>query len=336
MAETTLPRIAITMGDPCGIGPEVIAKMMATGEPCRVCRPIVIGNTWAMEQAVKLVKAELRVREVTSTEQAGCDPRAIDVMDMHNLEPSAITVGKVSAAAGKACMEWVTKAARLCLDGQVDAMCTAPVNKEAAALGGVKAVGHTELLAEICHTPIVVTMLMTGKLRCAHLSTHKSVLNAVKFIKKENILPRLEIIARDFAKWGKPDARIAAAAINPHGSDNGLLGDEELKEIGPAVQEARAKGINVVGPVPADSVFVQAMNGQYDVVLAMFHDQGHIPIKVHNMEKSVSVNLGLPLIRTSVDHGTAFDIAGKGIANPVSMLEALKASAALAAGKGLQ
>jgi 4-hydroxythreonine-4-phosphate dehydrogenase len=354
------PLIAITMGDPCGIGPEVVAKALtgrspspeerflsavfkrpvrvkglATSEVYELCRPLVIGSAWAMEQAVRLVGATARVQGVESPEEAGLSPDFIDVLDPHNLGPEEVTPGRISPAAGRASMEWVSLAAELAMAGRVRAIATAPINKEAAAQGGYKELGHTELLQRLTGAPQVATMLMAGPLRVVHLTTHRSLRQACDYVKKATILARLELIRDCFRKWGMGDPRIAVAALNPHASDGGLLGREEQEEIEPAVQEARRRGIKAWGPVPADIVFHQAIQGQYDVVLAMYHDQGHIPIKVYRFEDSVSVNLGLPFIRTSVDHGTAFDIAGKGVASPVSMREAIKVAAALATGKGL-
>ncbi len=330
------PVIAITMGDPCGIGPEVIAKALASGQVYPICRPVVVGSARVMEEALKLVRAPLGVREVSSVKGVGQSSEVVEVLDPHNLDLGAVTVGRVSPGAGKAAMEWVTQAARLALEGQVKAMATAPVNKEAASLAGYKAIGHMELLQEISGAKQVATMLMSGRLRVVHLTTHRSLRRACDYVTYDNVLAKIELTHRSFQEWGMPRPRIGVAALNPHGSDGGLLGDEEEKQIAPAVTEARRRGIDATGPVPADIVFVQAINGKYDVTLAMYHDQGHIPVKVYGFERSVSVNLGLPLIRTSVDHGTAFDIAGKGVADATSMLEAIKVAVALASGKGLQ
>lgn len=329
------PVIAITMGDVCGIGPEVIARALASDELAGICRPLVIGSTQALRDAVALVRAPLDIREVAAPEEAVPLGGVASVMDPHNLDMSQVTVGQVSAAAGKAAMDWVALAARLAMDARVNAIATAPLNKEAASLGGYRDIGHTELLQRIAGSSQVATMLMTDNLRVVHLTTHRSLRRACDYVKKSYILARLQLINQSLEDWSMPKARIGVAALNPHGSDGGLLGDEEENEIRPAVEAAQEMGINAIGPVPADIIFVQAINGSYDVVLAMYHDQGHIPIKVHCLERSVSVNLGLPFIRTSVDHGTAFDIAGAGIANPTSMIQAIKAAVSLASGQGL-
>ena len=329
------PIIALTMGDPCGIGPEIIAKTLASSEVHSICRPVVIGNAWSMEQAVKLVGAPLSVREVESPVEAGLSPETLDVLDLHNLTPSEITVGRISPACGRAAMEWVTRAGELALEGQVAALATAPVNKEAASLAGYKAIGHMELLQELCDAPDVATMLTVGPLRIVHLTTHKSLRQACDFVTKDGILAKLELTHNSFTAWGFGAPRIGVAALNPHGSDGGLLGHEEAEEIAPAVEEARARGINASGPVSADVVFHQAVQGRYDAVLALYHDQGHIAAKVYSFDEGITATLGLPFVRTSVDHGTAFDIAGQGIAQHKAMSECVKAAVSLSTGKGL-
>ncbi len=329
------PAIAITMGDPCGIGPEVVVKALADPRVYDSCRPMVIGNTYAMNQAVKATGLPLAIRETDDPTCAGEDPATVDVVDIHNLNPEDITVGQLSVPCGKAAMEWVTKAGELALAGIVDGIATAPLNKEAAAMAGYESIGHTELLQELSGARIVPTMLMAKNLRVVHLTTHRSLRVACDYVKKDRILDFLQLTHDSFVKWGFPNPRIAAAGLNPHNSDGGLLGNEEADEIAPAVAAARERGIDAVGPIPADSVFHQAISGRYDVVLAMFHDQGHIPVKVYGFEESVTANLGLPFVRTSVDHGTAFDIAGQGIAQHVSMLESIRLAVELARGNGL-
>ena len=329
------PAIAITMGDPCGIGPEVVVKALADPRVYDSCRPMVIGNTYAMNQAVSATGLSLSIRETDDPTSAGEDPSIVDVVDIHNLNPEDITVGQLSVPCGKAAMEWVTKAGELALAGIVDGIATAPLNKEAAAMAGYESIGHTELLQELSGARIVPTMLMAKNLRVVHLTTHRSLRVACDYVKKDRILDFLQLTHDSFVKWGFSSPRIAAAGLNPHNSDGGLLGNEEADEIAPAVQAARERGIDAVGPIPADSVFHQAISGRYDAVLAMFHDQGHIPVKVYGFEESITANLGLPFVRTSVDHGTAFDIAGQGIAQHVSMLESIRLAVELARGNGL-
>ncbi|MDA0264243.1 MAG: 4-hydroxythreonine-4-phosphate dehydrogenase PdxA [Chloroflexi bacterium] len=329
------PAIAITMGDPCGIGPEVVVKAMADPKVYATCRPLVVGNVYAMQQAVSLTGVPLKIQEASDPAAAGQDPGVIDVVDIHNLNPEDITVGQINPTCGKAAMEWVTKAGELALAGVVDALATAPLNKEAASLAGYKSIGHMELLQELSKTKTVATMLMAKNLRVVHLSTHRSLRLACDLVKKDRILEYVKLTHESFVKFGFPSPKIGVAALNPHGSDGGLLGDEEAQEIAPAVEAARSQGINAIGPVPADIIFHQAIQDQYDVVVCMYHDQGHIPVKVYGFEESITANLGLPFVRTSVDHGTAFDIAGKGVASHESMEECIRLAVALAQGNGL-
>ena len=335
MVEDRKPVIAITMGDPCGIGPEVVVKALASGEVHPICRPVVIGSIWSIEQAVGLTGASLQVREVESPVEAGLSLGTVDVLDIHNLDTRDVTVGQISPACGKAAMEWVTRAGELAMEGRVDALATAPVNKEAASLAGYTAIGHMELLQELTGAPDVATVLMAGPLRVVHLTTHRSLRVACDYVTKDRILGKLQLTHDTFITWGIPNPRIGVAALNPHGSDGGLLGQEEAAEISPAVEAARQRGIDAYGPVPADIVFHHAIQGRYDAVLAMYHDQGHIPVKVYAFEESITANLGLPFVRTSVDHGTAFDIAGKGVAHYQGMLEAIRTAVALSLGKGI-
>ena len=335
MEDARKPAVAITMGDPCGIGPEVVVKALADPWVYASCRPLVVGNTYALQRAVDLIGSPLRVNRLDDPSTGGQDPNAVDVVDIGNLNPEAITVGQINPTCGKAAMEWVTKAGELAQAGTVDALATAPLNKEAASLAGYKAIGHMELLQELTGSKTVATMLMAKSLRVVHLTTHRSLRVACDYVKQDRILEFLQITHDSFVRWGFDRPRIAAAALNPHGSDGGLLGNEEAEEIAPAVAAAQERGINASGPIPADIVFHHAIEGRYDVVLAMFHDQGHIPVKVHGFEESITANLGLPFVRTSVDHGTAFDIAGQGIASHTSMLEAIRLAVALAKGNGL-
>ena len=335
MVKRDSPVIAITMGDPCGIGPEVIVKVLAEPAVHALCRPIVVGSLPALEAALSLTDIPLTHRLIETPAEAVDDPSLVNIIDPQNLDPGKIIVGQISPPCGRAAMEWVTAAAHLALEGSVNALATAPVNKEAASLAGYKAIGHMELLQEITGVTRVATMLISGSLRVVHLTTHRSLRVACDYVTHKRVLGMLELTHASFRQWGFPTPRIAAAALNPHASDGGLLGDEEATAISPAVRDAQQQGILAQGPVPADIVFHQAIQGNYDVVLAMYHDQGHIPIKVHGFERSVSVNLGLPFVRASVDHGTAFDIAGKGIADHTGMIETIRLASLLSTGKGL-
>ena len=330
------PAIAITMGDPCGIGPEVVVKALADPRVYDSCRPMVIGNTYAMNQAVKATGLPLAIRETDDPTGAGEDPATVDVVDIHNLNPEDITVGQLSVPCGKAAMEWVTKAGELALAGIVDGIATAPLNKEAAAMAGYESIGHTELLQELSGARIVPTMLMSKNLRVVHLTTHRSLRVACDYVKKDRILDFLQLTHDSASSSG---AFPTPASRRPDSTPTTATADcwatKKPTKFAPAVAAARERGIDAVGPIPADSVFHQAISGRYDAVLAMFHDQGHIPVKVYGFEESVTANLGLPFVRTSVDHGTAFDIAGQGIAQHVSMLESIRLAVELARGNGL-
>jgi len=325
------------MGDPAGIGPEVTAKALRNRQVQDSCLPCVVGSADAMTDALRLVGAtELSVRVTPSPGEVTEQPGTVWVLDSGDLEYGGIAQGQLSAAAGRASVEWVLKAGELAASGQVGAIVTAPINKEAGRLAGYKDIGHMELLQSQTGATQVATMLVAKTLRTVHLTTHRSLRVACDYVTRENVLAKTVLTDECFRKWGFPSPRIAVAALNPHASDGGLLGDEEERQIAPAAEEARARGIDAIGPVPADIVFTQAIEGRYDAVLAMYHDQGHIPVKVHDFAGSFSVTLGLPFIRTSVDHGTAFDIAGKGIASDASMLEALRIAVNLAGGNGLR
>ena len=329
------PVIAITMGDPCGIGAEVIAKALARPETASWCAPLVVGNAEIMRRAFEMTGAGLEARAVESADDAAVGEGAVAVLDIGNYDASAMRPGEISATAGKAAMEWVVRAGELCLDGSVTAMATAPLHKEAASLAGYEDIGHMEVLQRLSESPKVLTMLVSRGLRVVHLTTHRSLRRACDYVTQDNILGALRLTDAAFKAWGFPEPCIGVAALNPHASDGGLIGDEEATQISPAVAAAFAEGIDAAGPVPADTVFLQGVRGDYDAVLAMYHDQGHIAVKMHGFEESITVNLGLPFIRTSVDHGTAFDIAWQNKADDTSMLESIKVAVDLATGAGM-
>ena len=325
------PRIAITLGDAAGIGPEVLVKALAERDVYDICKPFVLGVAWAIDDAIALTKAPVSTRAVGAASEAAGRYGAIDVLDMGNLRREDVTVGRVSADCGKAAVEYIEEAARLAMSGAVDAIVTSPINKAAVHAAGFHGdIGHQEIFARMAGSQLTATMLMTKGLRVAHLSTHKSLIEAARYVKKDTVLAKLRLTAESLVQWGLEKPRIAVAGLNPHGGEDGLLGREEIEEIAPAIEAAQRLGIDARGPFPADSVFYRAIAGEFDAVFALYHDQGHIAIKVHDFEDSVTVNLGMPFLRTSVDHGTAFDIAGKGIANHVSMVRAIEAAVTLA------
>ncbi len=325
-----LPHILITMGDPAGIGPEVAVKALANSQLSSSCRAVVVGHAAPLRQACQTTGLPLQVLPVTSLAEAEAREKTICVLETGDLDPTRLEIGRVSAEAGRAAMGYVFRAAQLVHQGTAAAMVTAPINKEACHLAGFADIGHQEVLQRVSGASEVATMLISGGLRAVHLTTHRSLRQACEAVTRSHVLSKLRITYRYFQEWGFSRPRIGVAALNPHAGEGGLLGEEEVREIAPAVADARELGIDAVGPVTADAVFTQAINGRFDVVLAMYHDQGHIAIKVHGFEESVSVNLGLPFIRTSVDHGTAFDIAGKGIADAQSMTEAIRLAVSLA------
>ncbi|MFC1941801.1 4-hydroxythreonine-4-phosphate dehydrogenase PdxA [Chloroflexota bacterium] len=317
------PVIAVTMGDAAGVGPEITVKALSSKRVNDICRPLLVGDGTAITKTIKMLDSPLKLNLVLKTSETKGQSGTIDILDLHNLEQQEVFIGKICKACGKAAMEYITKAAELVLQGEVKAVVTAPINKEATKQAGYGDLGHLEFLAQLTHATEYATMLVTGPLRVVHLTTHYSLIKACELVTKERILSKLKLTYNSFRQWGISQPRIAIAALNPHGGEGGLFGSEEMEQIIPAVEAAKSLGIDARGPYPADSIFTRAIHGEFDVVLALYHDQGHIPIKVHGFENSVSVTLGLPFVRTSVDHGTAFDIAGKGIADSRSLEEAI-------------
>jgi 4-phospho-D-threonate 3-dehydrogenase / 4-phospho-D-erythronate 3-dehydrogenase len=319
----TLPRIAITMGDAAGVGPEIVMKSLGHAEAYAMCRPLVIGDAERLREAGRICGSKLTV------------PGDVECIDL-KLIPKGLPWGKLSAAAGEGAFQFVKLAAEMAMDGRVDAICTAPLNKEALHAAGHFYPGHTELLAVLTGTPEVSMMLTAPNLRVIHVTAHMGLLDAIARI--EPGLVERTIVRGDgvLVRAGLMRRKIGVCGINPHAGENGLFGrGEEESKIVPAIAACRAKGIDVEGPLPADTLFFRAARGDFDMVVAMYHDQGHGPVKVLGLESGVNITVGLPVIRTSVDHGTAFDIAGTGRADERSMLEALRQAAELA-GRGGQ
>jgi 4-hydroxythreonine-4-phosphate dehydrogenase len=335
MTAETRPIIAITIGDPAGIGPEVVVKALSDKTLYDMCRPFLIGESGTVQTAITLTQKSLKLQAIDSAADANGQFGMIDILDMHNLDRAKVKMGQISAECGRASMEYLEMAMQLAMNHEITAMVNAPINKEATMLAGYAGLGHLEYMAQATNTKIYATMLATGNLRCIHLTTHYSLKEACDRVKKDFILSRLILTDESFRQWGFGKPVIGVAALNPHAGEGGMFGREEIEEITPAVKEAVRLGIDARGPFPADSIFNRAIKGEFDTVLVMYHDQGHIAVKVHGFEKSVSVALGLPFLRTSVDHGTAFDIAGKGIANSESIEEAIQTAVWLSQGKGL-
>jgi 4-hydroxythreonine-4-phosphate dehydrogenase len=325
------PIIAITMGDPAGVGPEITVRALAREEVWSACRPLVVGDVGTLMRAAALVNVPMPLHAITDVTGAHFDRAAPDVFDVQPVDLTALQPARVSAIAGCAAVAYVEQATQLALTGRVDAMATGPINKAALKAAGSPHIGHTELLAELTNAERVTTMLATPGLRVVHVTRHIPLAEVAANITHERVLETIHLTDVGLRGMGISRPRVAVAALNPHGGDEGVVGREEIEEIGPAVEAARAQGIDARGPIPADSVFFRAIRGEFDVVVAMYHDQGHIPIKTHGFERSVTVTLGLPVVRTSVDHGTAFDIAWQGLASEESMVEAIQLAAQLAA-----
>ena len=324
------PVIAITMGDPAGIGPEVAATALTRSEVWDCCRPLVIGDADVLARAAVLVKAPYVFNPIADIAETRFDRNTPDVLDLDNVDLAALRPGEVGAVAGRASVDYVERAVALAQAQQVDGLATGPINKAALQAAGIHYIGHTELLADLMDTERVTTMLATPGLRVVHVTRHVPLREVATNITRERVLDTIRLTDVGLRGMGIVGPRLAVAALNPHGGDGGLLGQEEIDVIGPAIAMALAEGIAVSGPIPADSVFFRAIRGEFDAVVAMYHDQGHIPIKTHGFERSVTVTLGLPIVRTSVDHGTAFDIAWQGVASEESMVEAIRLAAQLA------
>ena len=328
----TLPLVGITMGDPAGIGPEVLAKHLLRKD-CAGMRLVLIGSAWALAEGAAATDAELAQLPVFDSldDMPALAVGVAGILDVGVPRPSDFRFGQVQIDCGHHAVRAVEAAAALCLDGRLAAMVTGPINKEAIhAAGYVNDIGHQEILARLAGAACTATMLMTPGLKVVHLSTHKPLIEAARYATRANVQEKLGLIHESFERWGLHSPRIAVAALNPHGGEGGLLGREEIEELAPAVADARRQGMDVTGPIPADSVFNRAIAGEFDVVLALYHDQGHIAVKVHDFHQSTTATLGIPFVRTSVDHGTAFDIAGRGKADCRGLAAAIHAAQSLA------
>lgn len=326
------PVLGITMGDAAGIGSEITVKALLTPEIYDICTPVVFGDASQIKRAAGIIGAADKVEVHTIDHPAKAEPsvKRIEVIDLHNV-PEDVPFGQVNAACGKAAYEFIAKAVSFAADNSIHAIVTAPLNKAALHDGGCPYPGHTEILANLTHTKDYSMMLVSPKLRVIHVSTHIQLRKACDACTKERVLKVIHLADETLKLMGFAKPRIAVSGLNPHCGEGGLFGDEEIKEIIPACEAARAEGLDVSGPIAPDTVFHRAANkGEFDIVVVMYHDQGHIPLKVLGFSTGVNITVGLPCIRTSVDHGTAFEIAGKGIADPESMLEALRIGAQMA------
>ena len=339
------PIIAITMGDPASIGPELSVRALAEEEVYQECKPLIVGDKSMLEKALKITGlVGYSLNGVSSPAEGKYEHGTIDVLDMDLVDADTLPIGEVSEEAGEAAFRYVEKAIELAKAGEADATVTNALNKEAINLAGHHFAGHTEIYAKYTGTEKYTMMLAHGDLRVVHVSTHVSLREACDRVKKDRVLEVIRIAWKACRDLGIEKPRVGVAGLNPHSGENGLFGREEIDEIIPAIKEAQTECIDCEGPVPPDTVFSKARGGWYDIVVAMYHDQGHIPLKVvgfvYDREagswqsvEGVNITLGLPIIRVSVDHGTAFDQAGLGTADPSSLLNAISYAARLASSK---
>ena len=328
------PILGVTMGDPAGVGPEIIARAGAEPAVRRDSRPVVIGAAATMQAALDLVSSPLALHAVARVADCRWADGTMEVLDLANVDMHALPRAAVSGAAGKAAYEYIERAVELAQTAEIHGIVTAPINKEALAAAGMQHSGHTEILARLSGTREFAMLLLGHDLKVIHVTTHVALRRVPELVTRERVLKTLRLAHGTMVGLGRPDARIAVAGLNPHAGEEGLFGDEEKLHILPAIEAARAEGMTVTGPLPADTLFSRARGGEFDIVVAMYHDQGHIPVKTLGFNydertkrwtglSGVNVTVGLPFLRVSVDHGTAFDRAWKGIANPESMIEAI-------------
>ena len=325
------PLIGVTMGDPAGIGPEIIAKALAGPDLYRIARPLVIGDLHTVAKTARDLALPVAVAAVTEPRAGRYAHGTIDVLDLANVDAGTLRMGVIQPEAGRAAGQAIERAIRLAQAGEIDGIATAPLNKEALWAAGYPYPGHTEMLAELTQSRESLTMFVIGALRIFFLTRHLSLRDAIDQVTRTRVAETLGVMAQVLAGLGLPTPRIVVAGLNPHAGEGGKMGREEIEEITPGIEDARRAGLDVSGPIPADSVFHLAADGRFDAVLSLYHDQGHVAAKMSDFYKTVSVTTGLPFVRTSVDHGTAFDIAGKGVASAVSMVEAIRVAAELTA-----
>jgi len=320
------------MGDVAGIGPEIIAKALSMKDLFRVCRPVVIGDADAMREGLKVAHVQLDIHPIKNASEAKFQYGSIDILDLNNIRIEELKMGQPQPMAGKAAVEYVQRAVELALAGEIHAIATAPLNKTAMSMAGYEYAGHTEILADLTKTKEYSMMLVAGDLRVIHVTTHVSLKKACDLIRKDKVFTAIRLADEAMKGLGIEKPKIAVAGLNPHAGEGGLFGKEEIEEIEPAIKKAKELGIEVVGPYPADTVFLRAKNREFHIVVAMYHDQGHIPVKMLGFEIGVNVSIGMPIIRTSVDHGTAYRRAGLrlGTADPRSLIEAVKLAAKMA------
>ena len=319
-------KIAIPMGDPAGVGPEIVVKTAVSKEILDLCDLVVIGDKNILEKAIEICQVNLKIHTIKNVEEGKYEKGILNVIDLENVDINTLEYGQVQGMCGKAAFEYIKKCVELAMEHKVDAIATTPINKESLKAGNINYIGHTEILGDLSNSRDPLTMFEVDNMRVFFLTRHMSLRRACDAITKERVLEYIERCTKALKQLGV-SGKMAVAGLNPHSGEHGLFGDEEVKEITPAIEEAQKLGYDVVGPVGADSVFHQALQGRYAAVLSLYHDQGHIATKTYDFERTIAITLDMPFLRTSVDHGTAFDIAGKGIVSAVSMIEAVKLAA---------
>ncbi len=321
----TRPLIAIPLGDPAGIGPEIVIKTLADETTQNTARCVVVGSRKVIEHAMTYPgMPTLKIHTIDTPQEGEYLPGTIELIDLDNVDMERFEVGKVSGMCGRAAYAYIARSIELANERLVDAVSTTPINKESLKEGGVNFIGHTEIFSALTHSNDPLTLFEVRNLRVFFLSRHVSLRKACDMVTRERIIDYVVRCTQALRKLGITEGTMAIAGLNPHSGEHGLFGDEEVKAVFPAVEELKKMGYQVEGPIGADSVFHQALHGKYNSVLSLYHDQGHIATKTLDFERTISITAGMPILRTSVDHGTAFDIAGKGIASPVSMMEAVR------------
>ncbi len=319
--------VVIPIGDIAGVGPEIVVKALGHPEVYDWCRPIVVGEKKAMERAAAVTGSELLIRCVEHPGDVEADKGIIDLIDLKNVDSDQIEFGKVQREAGRAAFEFIEKSVELLKSGEAAAIATTTINKEALKAADIHYIGHTEIIGGLLGVEDPMTMFQVQNLRVFFLSRHLSLKGAIEYVTKDHVYRYIKRANQGMKNLGIEKPRLVIAGLNPHSGEHGLFGWEEVDEIMPAVEMAKAEGILIDGPIGADSVFHLALKGYYDAVISLYHDQGHIATKMVDFDRTISVTVGMPYIRTSVDHGTAFDIAGKNLASEVSMCEAIRLAA---------
>lgn len=318
------PIIAIPMGDAAGIGPEITVRALADKMIQDIARCVVVGDKDVLEDAIRVSGVDLKIKCIEEPANGDYTPGVLNLIDLDNIDMNTLKIGEIQAMTGQAAYEYIKKATELCLERKADVLTTTAINKESLKLAEVPYIGHTEIVGALTGTENPLTMFQVRNLRVFFLTRHVSLRKACDLVTKDSLLTFIRDCVKALEVLGVKNPKIAVAGLNPHSGEHGLFGTEEVDHVIPAVETAKARGIDIEGPIGADSVFYQALNGRYDAVLSLYHDQGHIATKMVDFERTISITNGMPILRTSVDHGTALDIAGKGIASPISMIEAIR------------